>query len=201
MTQGPQQPEHQGPPPGYQGPPAMYPQFQPPNPSGGGRSGKTVIIIVGAVVIALVAVIALAFTLTRNSDGDFAAGPSSAASSSSAAAGADDFKLRGTLTSKASVCVAGGLTSQQMPKFETPLDYSRPTLDADITKARQDLSRLASRISPDAVEPIRSTMQDWITTFVDVLDSYTRREPAADVKWKGDLVDNLAGQINRICKE
>ena len=191
MTQGPQQPEYQGP------PPAMYP----PVPGPPRRSNKTALIIVTvvAVVIALVAVAVLSFGLTRSDEGPTST-VASATSSSPAPGTTSDFRLRGTLTSKASVCVASGLTSQELPKFETPLDYSRPTLDADITKARQVLSRLASRISPNAVEPVRSTLQDWITAFADILDSYQRREPAADVKFKGDLVDNLAGQINGICK-
>ncbi|TWS17697.1 hypothetical protein FK529_19300 [Tsukamurella asaccharolytica] len=152
-----------------------------------------------AVVIAIIAVAALAFTLTRT-DGGTNTTTASASPSSSKATPTEDYRLRGTLTSKARVCVASGLVSQQMPKFETPLNYTRPTLDADIAKARQDLSRLAARISPNAVEPVRSTLQDWITAFADILDSYSRREPAADVKLKGDLVDNLAGQLNGLCE-
>ena len=187
------------PPPVPVGAAGPVPQFPPP-PVPPARSNKTIIVVATAVVVALIAGAALTFALTRSSDTSGTAAPSAAASSS-AGASPYDYKLRGTMKSKASVCVSGGLTSQQMPKFETPLDYSRPTLDADIAKARQDLSRLASRIAPDAAEPIRSTVQDWITAFADILDSYERREPAADVKFKGDLVDNLAGQINRICKE
>lgn len=201
MTQGPQPPEFQrqpsGTPPQFQGtPPAMPPQFPPPAPPAPTRSNKTVIIVVVAVVIALIAGAAIAFALTRSSD---TSGTAASTSSSAASTSAYDYRLRGTMTSKASVCVASGLVSQQMPKFETPLNYSRPTLDADIAKARQDLSKLAARISPNAVEPVRSTVQDWITAFVDILDSYERREPAADVKFKGDLVDNLAGQLNGLC--
>ncbi|KXO96603.1 Uncharacterised protein (plasmid) [Tsukamurella tyrosinosolvens] len=209
MTQGQQPPEDQTPQSGtpsqFQGPPfqgaqpGMPPQFPPPAPPK--RSSKTIIFVVIAVVIALIAGAALTFALTRSSDTSGTAAPSTAASSSAAGTSAYDYRLRGTMTSKASVCVAGGLTSQQLPKFETPLDYSRPTLDADIAKARQSLSQLASRISPNAAEPIRSTVQDWITAFVAILDSYERREPAADVKFQGDLVDNLAGQINGICKD
>ncbi|MGX9296648.1 hypothetical protein [Tsukamurella paurometabola] len=201
MTQGPQPPEfpgqQPGTPPHFQGQPGMPPQFPPPAPPK--QSRKTIIIVVIAVVIALIAGAALTFALTRSSQTSGTAAPS-AASSSSAISSAD-YRLRGTMVSKAAVCTAGGLTSQQIPKFAKPLDYStRPNLDADIEKARQDLSRLASRISPNAAEPIRSTLQDWITSYVDLLDSFSRREPPADITWKGDLVDNLAGQINRICQ-
>lgn len=191
MTQGPQQPEHQGP------PPAMYP----PVPGPPRRSNKTALIIVTmvAVVIALVAVVALAFSLTPSEGAENTTGTSAAASS--AAANTEDFRFRGTLKSKASVCSAAALTSQQIPKFAKDLDYSnRPNLDSDITKARQDLSRLASRISPSAESPIGPTVQDWITTYVDLLASYSRREPPQDVKWKGDLVDDTAARMNQMCK-
>lgn len=195
MTQGPQQPGHQGP------PPAMYPQMQPPNPGSPQRSNKTMLIVVTvvAVVIAVVAAAILTFTLTR-SDGESSATATSAAASSSAAAPTEDFRLRGTMKSKASVCVTAAFTTNEMPKFEAPLNYSRPTLDSDIATARQDLSKLASRISPEAAEPMGSTIQDWIISFVDLLDAFTRRESDAEVKPKRALADGLAGRMNETCK-
>lgn len=191
MTQGPQQPEHQGP------PPAMYP----PVPGPPRRSSKTALIVVAvvAVVIALVAVAALAFTLSRP-DGDVNSAVTAAAPSSSVASATDGYRLRGSLKSKASVCVTAAFTTNGMPKFEAPLDYSRPTLDSDISKARQDLSRLASRISPDAAEPMRSTVQDWIISFADLLDAFAKREPDSEVKPKRELADGLAGRMNETCK-
>ncbi|BDD80529.1 hypothetical protein TPB0596_02920 [Tsukamurella pulmonis] len=175
----------------------MPPQFPPPAPPK--QSRKTIIIVVIAVVIALIAGAALAFALTRSSDTSGTAGPSAPASSSSVAS-PYNYKLRGTLKSKASVCVTTALTTNQMPKFETPLNYSRPTLDADIAQARSDLSKLASRISPEAEAPMGPTVQDWINSFVELLDSFSRRVPAADVKFVGDITDNLAGRMNEICK-
>lgn len=204
MTQGPQPPDFQGQPSGtppqFQGtPPAMPPQFPPPGPPAPARSNKTVIIVVIAVVIALIVGAALTFALTRSSDTSGTASPSAAASSS-AAASAYDYRLRGTMKSKGSVCVATALATQQMPKFEAPLDYSRPTLDADIAKSRQDLSKLASRVSPDAAEPMGPTVQDWISSFVELLDAFSRREPEQAVKEKRDLADGLAGRMNETCK-
>ncbi|AUN38894.1 hypothetical protein [Tsukamurella tyrosinosolvens] len=207
MTQGQQPPEDQTPQSGtpsqFQGPPfqgaqpGMPPQFPPPAPPK--RSSKTIIIVVIAVVIALIAGAALTFALTRSSDTSGTAAPSAAASSSTGAS-PYDYKLRGTMKSKASICVTAAFTTNEMPKFETPLNYLRPTLDADIAKARQDLSKLASRISPDAVEPMGSTVQDWIISFVDLLDAFARREPDGDVKEKRALADGLAGRMNETCK-
>jgi hypothetical protein len=180
----------------------MYPQMQPPNPGSPQRSNKTVLIVVTvvAVAIAVVAAAILTFTLKR-SDGTPSTTAASASPSSSAASSTEDYRLRGTLTSKASVCSAAALTSQQIPKFAKDLDYSnRPNLDSDIAKARQDLSRLSSRVSPNAESPIGPTVQDWITAYVDLLTSYSHREPADDVKWKADLVGDIAARMNQMCK-
>lgn len=193
--------------PGYHGPPTGYYPAMSPVPSGPQRGGsnKTVIAIVAVaavLVVAIVAVIGATLVTRENTNGGEPSSSSSAAAHASVttAAVADRYRLRGSLTSKASVCAASALTSQQVPKFETPLNYSRPTLDADIDTTRAGLARLASRVSPNAVSPLRETVQDWIVAFVDVLDAYSRRDSASDVKWKGDLVDDLAGQINDLCK-
>lgn len=202
MTQGPQPPDFQGPQPGtppqFQGQPAMPPQFPPPAPPA--RSNKTIIIVAAAVVVALIVGAAIAYAFTRSSGDEASAGASSAASSSTTK-GTYDYRLRGTMKSKASICVATALTTQKMPKFETPLNYGRPTLDADIAQSRADLSTLAGRISPDAQEPLRSTVQDWINSFVELLDSFSRRLPAAEVKFVGDITDNLAGRMNAECSK
>ncbi|TWS17698.1 hypothetical protein FK529_19305 [Tsukamurella asaccharolytica] len=59
---------------------------------------------------------------------------------------------------------------------------------------------LGGHLSPSAHSPIGPTVQDWITAYVDLLASYSRREPAGDVKWKFDLVSDIAARMNQMCK-
>lgn len=198
MTQGQQ-------PPDFPGRPMMNPTGLPPTGGPARGANRTVIVVVSvaAVIVVVIAAVVGLVVLNRGSGSDGAVAAPASSSSAAASSGAaipDEYRLHGSLTSKASVCAASALTSQQIPKFKDPVDYAAPDLEADLVKAKQDLARLASRVSPQADAAIGPTVQDWITAYIDSLDAIKKHAPDDELKFKRGLVNSLAGSLNVICK-
>ncbi|KXO94311.1 hypothetical protein AXK61_23840 [Tsukamurella pseudospumae] len=176
-------------------------------PTGGPARGanRTVIVIVSvaAVIVVVIAAVVGLVVLNRGSGSDGAVAAPASSSSAAASSGAaipDQYRLRGTLTSKVSVCAAGSVMSAQIPKFKDPVDYRAPDFNANLAAARAQLERLASRVSPNADAPVGPAMQEWLTAYGDFLNALSRHATGDDFKWSSGLVDSIAAKLNTMCK-